>query len=944
MTCAETGLSTCGCCRSPEPTTRYNRPGLAVIAYRVGTHYSFLREMKQQISVETLQDGPHAHSRPLAALGTREPDDPSIALLDSAATMLDVLSFYQERIVNEGFLTTATERLSVLELARTIGYELSPGVAADATLVFTLDEKPGKAPSKTKIPARTRVQSLPADGDLPQTFETVDDFVAHKTWNQLKPRREFPQTLSVTGGVLKRKTLAGGTETSDSLELAGTSLMIEPGDLMVAHVAEGTTIVRVVTVEEDTDRVVTIVEVTKPNDAQSHDSPAATEPPPIAPISAPAPMTDANLAKVLAVEYSESDLQLLLEELDWDVDEFLEAVNPDPGDEEDPVEPDAIDGVFVLRRRVGIFGHNAQPWLSLPVSQREPERYRVKTTTGYTHDWTVPPYPDTWEHRNVWHGSQGDRYSDDYDADLFLERELEDMLDEGWIVLDGRENSTRSLRAYQIDDKISTSLADYGMSGKVNGLKLLDADGTAPTKTGYKFRKTTAHVASEWLELADLEIPDPVENSTVELDRLILGLAKGQDVIVTGELVDPAGVVGTEKATIEEITHQHGRTTLTFDEDLTNGYRRDGITIHGNVVRATHGETTEQPLGSGDGSIPNQTFELATSPLTYVSAATSSGSESTLELRVNGRLWDEVRSLYGKGPAEQVYAVRIADDATATVTFGNGGAGARPATGTENITARYRTGTGPKGEVDAETIQLLMTRPPGVKTVDNPLPASGAEAPETMASARKNTPMTVRALDRVVSLTDFEDFAATFAGIGKARADVLRLHGQRLVHMTVGSSSGGEVSEEKIGLLLTAINNARDPGEAVCVSSYHPLSFDVNGSVKTDKKLVHESVMDDVHQALVDAFSFEERRLAQPASVSEIIRVIHSVEGVIAADIDTLEVKGASATTVVVPPLGVLIARPARLKTGSTTLGCNDIEPADLLLINKNGIELGAMS
>ncbi len=709
---------------------------------------------------------------------------------------------------------------------------------------------------------------------------------------------------------------------------------------MVARVAAGTTIVRVVAVEEDTDRVVTIVKVTKPTGAQSNDSPAATGPPPAAPISAPAPMTDANLAKVLAIEYTESDLQLLLEELGWDVDAFLEAVDLGSTGDEEAVQPDPNDGVFVLRRRVGMFGHNAQPYDSLPVTQREPERYRVDNTTD-PWNWTTPPYPSCWESNSVWQKSQGGFYTE---ADLFLERELDDVLDEGWIVLDGKDSSTRSLRAYRIENKLSATLADYGMSGKVSGLSLLDADGPAPTKTAYRLRKTTAHVASEWLELADLEIPDPVEDSTVELDRMVLGLAKGQDVIVTGELVDPEGVIGTEKATIEEITHQHGRTILTFDQDLSNEYRRDTVIIYGNVVRATHGETVDQPLGSGDGSIPNQTFQLATSPLTYVSAATSSGRESTLELRVNGRLWDEVRSLYGTGPAEQVYTVRIADDTTATVTLGNGRSGARPATGTENIIARYRKGTGPGGEVDAETIQLLMTRPPGVKTVNNPLPATGAEAPETLATARANAPMTVRTLERVVSLTDFEDFAATFAGIGKARADVLRLHGQRLVHITVGSSSGGEVTNEKIGLLVTAINNARDPGEAVCVSTYHPLSFDVHGSVKTDDKLVHESVIENVHQALVDAFSFEARRFAQAVSVSEIIEVIHSVQGVIAADIDDLEVKGGVATTVVVPPLGVLVARPARPKTGATTLGCQDVDPADLLLINKSGIELGVMS
>ena len=41
-----------------------------------------------------------------------------------------MLTFYQERIANEAYLRTATERVSLLELARLIDYELRPGVAA----------------------------------------------------------------------------------------------------------------------------------------------------------------------------------------------------------------------------------------------------------------------------------------------------------------------------------------------------------------------------------------------------------------------------------------------------------------------------------------------------------------------------------------------------------------------------------------------------------------------------------------------------------------------------------------------------------------------------------------------------------------------------------------------------------------------------------------------
>src|ERR1035438_8476224 len=64
--------------------------------------------------------------------------DPAIALLDAWAVVADVLTFYQERIANEGYLPTATERRSLLELARLVNYTLRPGVSASVYLAFTV--------------------------------------------------------------------------------------------------------------------------------------------------------------------------------------------------------------------------------------------------------------------------------------------------------------------------------------------------------------------------------------------------------------------------------------------------------------------------------------------------------------------------------------------------------------------------------------------------------------------------------------------------------------------------------------------------------------------------------------------------------------------------------------------------------------------------------------
>src|SRR5262249_32904512 len=139
------GACICGCClglTSFTPVKLVNRPGLSAVAYRVGTQPLFKRSMLAALSSS-------AH-RALASLTTRAGDDFCMALLDAWAWVADVLTFYQERIANESYLPTATERRSLLELARLIGYELGPGVAASAWVAFTLETAPG-APSRTVI-------------------------------------------------------------------------------------------------------------------------------------------------------------------------------------------------------------------------------------------------------------------------------------------------------------------------------------------------------------------------------------------------------------------------------------------------------------------------------------------------------------------------------------------------------------------------------------------------------------------------------------------------------------------------------------------------------------------------------------------------------------------------------------------------------------------------
>src|SRR5205823_7044612 len=132
-----------------------NKPGLPALSYRFATHGVFLERLLD--TIHRLKDGSAVGAASLAALTTRSATDPAIAMLDAWAVVADVLTFYQERIANEGYLRTATERRSVLELARLVGYAPRPGVASSVYLAYTLEEKikPLVAPGSPVTPVST---------------------------------------------------------------------------------------------------------------------------------------------------------------------------------------------------------------------------------------------------------------------------------------------------------------------------------------------------------------------------------------------------------------------------------------------------------------------------------------------------------------------------------------------------------------------------------------------------------------------------------------------------------------------------------------------------------------------------------------------------------------------------------------------------------------------
>ncbi|MFD4867427.1 putative baseplate assembly protein [Streptomyces sp. NPDC058412] len=164
-----------------------------------------------------------AHPLGVRALARRPVDEPAIALLDSWAIVTDIVSFYTERLTQEGFLGTATELESVRELVRTLGYELRPGIAAQADLAFSVEDTVA-SPETVNVPRGTPVQSIPGQDQTPQVFETETNLEARAAWNAIPAIATSPQQLDadVTG-----IWLTGG----DSGIRPGDSLIVVDGEL-----------------------------------------------------------------------------------------------------------------------------------------------------------------------------------------------------------------------------------------------------------------------------------------------------------------------------------------------------------------------------------------------------------------------------------------------------------------------------------------------------------------------------------------------------------------------------------------------------------------------------------------------------------------------------------------------------------------------------------------
>lgn len=729
-----------------------NRPGLSEIAYRAGTHPDFVTAMLAALASKTM----------LSRLRTRMPDDPTIALLDAWAVACDVLTFYTERLANESYLRTATDRTSLQELGKLIAFRLNPGVAAQTRLAFTLQRPPGTPaaltpdpgttppvlPTAVTLPVGLRVQSVPGPDELPQTFETVAAIEARPEWNSLPVAR----TTSYA-------------PYADDTEAWVTNTDLKPGDTVLLVNDFGTAV-----------RTLTSAEA-------GH--------------------------------------------LQWR--ETLE---------------DSYNYLFVLRKRISVFGHNAPVWRAMN------NEFRVGYAT--VHEGATPGQAE-WPNFTV------------VLPLVDLDGSHPDVVAGSWAVVAGT--------AYQVASRTERSRSEFGVAGPVTRLTLDEATGTVGSP-----REVVVFAVSEPLERAKAPKTSPVDGDKILVEGDATGMLAGREIVVAD---DDHAEVCVVASTCEV---EGGYTDITLAAALTECYDRATCVVFGNVAKATHGETVHQILGSGDARRTFQHFPTQHEPLTYVQADNAEGAASTMSVTVNDVPWSEMRTLFGTAPTNRVYTLTPEPDGPVVTEFGDGVHGARLPSGSQNVRATYRKGLGTLGNLDTEKISLPLDRPLGLTAATNPVPATGGVDPEPESHARQSMPLPVRALGRAVSLRDYADFALAFTGISLADATVLSVHGRRTIVVTVAGPDRAPAPASTVQNLTSALRKAGDPHVRVVVLPHRTATFHIGLKVR----LAAPVTLADVEAALRAAFSAQARGFAEPVHRSGVIAVAANVPGVLAVDLDLL--------------------------------------------------------
>lgn len=953
-----------GCCDAPPrppaaPIRPFNSPGLASIQYRIGTFSSFRRAMLDDVTLvkvprDTRVTPPLERPNPFARWHEGMGGDYHTMLIELWAYLADILSFYQERIANEAFLSTATQRDSLRRLAELVGYRPQPGSAATALLAFTIEKQ-----KTVTVPAGFRAGSKAKPGKQAAVFETEEAIVAlgsHSAipLSMVAPTNQFAKLSdyglvlaagpSLTTAVAASNIYGGAGATYletflfDSAVNDAVSSFAEAAPQASISSAVSSSFSSALSVSSAFSAAVSPAILSLSIFSGLYVSRNTRQ------VVLQGTSTRLEVGDyVLVVEnQGESGEKATLRQISTVKTDKKSSTTIVTWQEEDGASYENVT-LHALRVTAAPFGSNAPSWLSLPAALTNSDGKNPNAPLEFLESWDD-------ETKGRAHVPSDNR--------IFLDSTYDDAKgtsdNPGWVVLLS-DKAAGPFIAHILDARPVTK-SDYTISAKTTRLTLKIGE-TVPSNQ-FPLRSTVVLTGNEQLTLQNnLPLPDPLSGSKLILDGLYPQLTAGQTVILQGTLYDrgansPSEVINAEAAILAAaplIDTPNNITTVTLKTALAQSYVRAGAVLLANIVEATQGETVkDEVLGSGNGAA-FQTFKLKKNPLTYLPAADAdsvSAVESALLVTVNGVRWNERPTLFDSSADGQNYTAVQDDDEKTIVTFGDGIFGARPSTGRDNIRARYRKGLGTSGNVEIGGIQQLIDSSPGVQKVTNPQAAFGGADRESVDKVRTNAAASLSTFGRAVSAADYAALALSYPGVAKASAawvnrdwKTLKALDHPYVQLVIATSDQQPLTEQPTfaAKLRSFLDQRRDPNVSLRITDFMPIHMQLVASVEIDDAFPQQATIAKVQAALnpvvnpdgtIGFFAFERLSFGESLHLSAVYAQLQSVPGVKDAlittfrrlDTDTDPTTVRDSIFIRPTELGVILNDPSQPDKGSLTI------------------------
>jgi hypothetical protein len=320
--------------------------------------------------------------------------------------------------------------------------------------------------------------------------------------------------------------------------------------------------------------------------------------------------------------------------------------------------------------------------------------------------------------------------------------------------------------------------------------------------------------------------------------------------------------------------------TLTTVSDGTNpavGFTLDSsITIPAGTLStpATASTTVTQGalivdelIGDSDGT-PNQEFALG-------SLGVITGS--TISVRVGSLSYTRVDFLIDYGSDDPVFSTYTDGAGITRIVFGDGISGRIPTNGT-SITASYRYSdvSGSLGNIASNTLTVISPTLSNVE-VTNTLAFSGGSDAETTDSVRINAPLSLRALNRAVSLRDYISIAVQVNGVAKANAMSTSFGA---VTVFVAAAGGGTLSSTLQNQIQSTYTDAVPPGTTLSIRDFTPVYPYVTVTVNVLPQYSAANVGAGVASALATLFAFDNVTFNDLINQGSLYAACNAVDGV----------------------------------------------------------------